>query len=283
MILATGLALGVVYGLVGVAVTSVTLATRALHLAIGPLVVVGVIVGLVGAGLGLPPVGALVAALVVSAVVSTALEPLVLSPLARRGGEGDDEEVMRWLIGLAIAAAVIDQATVRWLTTREYRPAALLGAVDVDPLPAAVAIGSIGLVSASWLVGCTRLGRQLRIVGGSRRAAALAGIGTARTRAAGLALSGALAGLAGVLIAPLTPLGTAQSQGLTVRGVAAAVLFGVGGPARAVAAGLTIGMVEAASAWVAPQLPRDVGVGVLVVGVLCIRGGELRRAWGRAW
>ncbi|MBW3657409.1 MAG: hypothetical protein KY457_02150 [Actinobacteria bacterium] len=279
--LTTGLALGAVYALVGAAVATVAVATRTLHLAIGQLLVAGVLVHLVlsvEAITGMGPLGATVVAVAVGAATSAVLVPALL----RRLPPG-----LHVLVGLAVAGAVIEAVVARTLGTRTVRPAPVL---DLPPLgtlePAVTAALLLGLPAAALLgaaVRWSRWGRQLRLVGGSARAAELAGVAPLRVTTTAFAVAGGVTVLAGLLIAPVTFAGVSQGAGLTVRGVAAAALLGRGGPAWALPAGLVLGLAEASAQSVWPAPGGDVAVALVVIAVLVLRGPDVHRARGRAW
>lgn len=283
---AAALTLGIGYALIGVAVVAVVRATRALHLAVGPVLVLGVVVSLALQVAGFGAWTALALAMLVCAAVSAGLEPLVLRPLRSSG------DVLLTLVGLAVAAAIIERAAGRWLTAQSVRPDPLIGgtgAVDLGGLilptgtVAAVAFGVPAALLLGLAVSWTRWGRRLRVVGSAPRAAAFAGISPTRVRLSALAVSGAAAALAGALIAPISSVGVGQGGGLTVRGVAAAILIGFHGPGGAVVAGLGLGAVEAAAQGLWPAAGGAVAVAAVVVAVLSWRGGERARPWERRW
>lgn len=296
----SALVLGTAYALIGVAVSTVAVSARTLHLAIGPVLVVAV-VGYAGMlAVGLPAPLAALAAVALVTVLSTLLESAVLRPLAPRSGDagwdglrgrlgaGPSADLrVRWVVGLAVAAALIETASARWLTTRPVRPATLLGDAvapdDPGALVVAVVGGAVGVGILLWGTVRTRWGRRLRLVGGSHAAAELAGVSPGWVRASAFAVSGAAAGLAGVLIAPLVGIGVGQAGGLTLRAIAAAVILGLTSPLRAVAAGALLGLVEAVALGFVPAVPAEVWVGTVAVGILCLRGGQAHRSWGRVW
>jgi branched-chain amino acid transport system permease protein len=276
----TALASGVAYALIGAGVAVVATATRTLHLAVGQVLVAGVLVQLVltSAVLGVPLVAAALLAVAVGALLSAALEPLVLARLP--GG-------LPWLVGLVVAAGVLDAALARGITARTFRPGPLVDLPAMGPLEpevtTALVLGVPAVALLAAVVARTRWGRRVRLVGGSTAAAERAGVSPSRVRAQSLAVGGAATVLAGLLIAPVVFLGTGQAAGLTVRGVAAAALLGSGGPAWALAGGLLLGAVEVAGGAAWPQAGGELAVAALVVGVLAARGGEHLRAWGRTW
>ncbi len=269
-VIAATLALGTAYALLGAAVSVVAIATRTLHLAIGQVVVAGALSTLIlgSAAIGWPLPVALLVGMVLGAGLSALLGPLVLERL----GPG-----LAGLLGLVVAAGTLDAVLVRSLGAVTLRPDLPGGVGGV----LGVGLGAVGVLV--WLLAATRTGRRLRLVGGSPAAAERAGIDPARTRTLALAIGGAAAVLAGLLAAPVAFLGPGQAAGLTVRGVAAAVLVGRVGPVWAVAGGLLLGASEAVGAAVWPAAGGELGVALLVVAVLVVRGAEHRQAWGRAW
>lgn len=277
---AAGIALGATYATVGSAVAIVAVATRTLHLAVGQVLVAGVLAALV---LGSPLVGlalpvAAVVAIALGALLSALLGPVVLDRLPPG---------LTWLLGLAVAAGVIDVVLARTVTAATFRPDPLLPLAGVGGLSGevvvALAVGVPVALLLAVLLARTRWGRRVRLVGGSSQAAARAGVAPALVRAQALALGGAAAVLAGLLAAPVAFVSTGQAAGYTVRGIAAAVLVGSGGPAWAVVGGVLLGLAEATGTSLWPAAGGEVAVGALVVAVLGARGGEHLRAWGRTW
>ncbi len=278
--LGAGLALGATYAVIGAAVAIVAVATRTLHLAVGQVLVAGVLVALVVGSpvLGVPAIVAAGIGVAAGAGLSALLGPAVLDRLPSG---------LLWLLGLAVAAGVVDALLARTVTAATFRPEPVVALPGVAGLaPAVVTALVLGLAFAGLLgllLSGTRWGRRVRLVGGSEAAAARAGVAPAVVRAQALALGGAASVLAGLLAAPVAFVSTGQAAGFTVRGIAAAALLGGGGPAWAVVGGLLLGLAEAAGAGLWPAAGGEVAVAAVVVTVLGVRGGEHLRAWGRAW
>ncbi|MBW3577700.1 MAG: hypothetical protein KY462_08185 [Actinobacteria bacterium] len=288
--LLAALALGAAYGLVGVAVAAVALASRTLHLAVGAVLVAGVLIYVHLTAVGAAPLLAAGIAVAAGATVSALLEPLVLRPLgqSRRDEARGDDVALRWLVALAVVAAVLDAVTARTLGTRHFRPRPLVGALgDAAAGPGALLVpAAAGLVLAVGLAAVlrgTRFGRRVPLVGAAPLAAALGGISPRRVRAGALALTGAAAVVAGLLLAPVTAVGTAQTGGLTVRGVAAAAVLGIAGPARAVAGGLLLGAAESAGQSLWPAAGGTVAVAAVIVAVLVGPARRVTRRGDRPW
>jgi branched-chain amino acid transport system permease protein len=278
--LGAALALGSAYAAVGAAVAIVAAATRTLHLAVGQVLVAGVLVQLVltAPAIGVPALAALPVAIALGAALSAALGPLVLDRLPAGAPA---------LVGLVVAAGLLDAVVARAVTARPVAAGPLLTLPTVpgaDPrVVTAVAIGVPVAVGCALLLRGTRWGRLVRLVGGSPPAAAALGRSPALVRASALGLAGGVAVVAGLLAAPLVTLGTAQVGGLTVRAVAAATVLGTGRPVMAIAGGLLLGAAEVSGGALWPAAGAEVAVATVVVVALAVRGDQQRRAWGRAW
>ena len=275
-----GLGLGATYAVVGAAVSVVAVATRALHLAVGQILVAGVLVALVlgSAAVGVPGPLAVLAAMAAGAALSAVLGPLLLDRLPSG---------LPWLLALVVAAGTLDALLARTVTAAVFRPEPVLPLPSVGEVPGpvvtALVLGVAGALALAVALARTRWGRRVRLVGGSVAAASRAGVAPALVRAQALAVGGAAAVLAGLLAAPVAFVSTGQAAGFTVRGIAAAALVGSGGPAWALAGGLLLGLAEATGSGLWPAAGGEVAVAAVIVGVLAARGGEHLRAWGRAW
>lgn len=276
-VVGTAVALGVAYGVIGVAVAVVAAATRSLFLAVGAVATAGL-----GAALllgvtdltGIPGPLALVAGLAVGALLGGLLGPVVL---ARRPAG------VVWPVGFVVAAGIIEALLLRTAGGRAVRPDPLLTPPGLGAVGTALLVGLPVAVATTWLVTRSRWGHRVRIAGSSPPAAERAGIRVLGIRSAALALAGAAAVLAAALAAPVVPLGPSQAAGLTVRGIAAAALLGRTGPAWALPGGLALGLAEALGQRAWPAAGGEVAVALVVVGVLVARGADGARGWGRAW
>ena len=99
---------------------------------------------------------------------------------------------------------------------------------------------------ASWVLQRTWFGRSLRAIADDADGAAIVGIRVERMRALAFGLAGGIAALAVVVAAPGAPFETGSGALLGLKGLVAAVLVRFGGLWSAFAAGLVLGVVEAA-------------------------------------
>ncbi len=125
----------------------------------------------------------------------------------------------------------------------------------------------------------TRLGRAMRAVAVDRQAAALVGLPVPYLVATSFALAGALGGLAGVLVTPVTPISFESGVVMGLKGFAAAVLGGYGHFGGALLGGLLLGLLEGLSAYFVSSAYKNILAFALLVLVLLWRPQGLL-GWG---
>ena len=108
-----------------------------------------------------------------------------------------------------------------------------------------LAIGLVAGVAVERALAVTGAGAVMRAVSQDPGAAALLGVPCERVVLAAFALAGALAGLAGVLIAPDAALGPDDGALLGLKGIAAALIGGLVSLRLALLGGLALGVLEA--------------------------------------
>ena len=96
-----------------------------------------------------------------------------------------------------------------------------------------------------WLPGFTRLGKALLAVVQNKDAAPLMGINVRAAIAFSFALSTALAGLAGLLIAPLFSVHSDMGTLFGIKAFAVAILGGISSASGVMLAGFLYGLIEA--------------------------------------
>jgi len=117
----------------------------------------------------------------------------------------------------------------------------------------------------------TSLGLAMRAVAANETAAAVVGLAVWRLKAVSFALAGALGGLAGVLVTPITTLSYDVGVLLGLKGFAAAILGGFGSFPGAIAGGVLLGLLESLSAAYLSSAYKDVVAFVVLLLVLFVR------------
>ena len=189
------------------------------------------------------------------AVVGAGLVGLVLERLAFRPLRGRADSNISGLISSLAMAAIFEAIALEFWgpnTARfpfdaipEDRPLQLLGAV-VSRLQLTIVAVALGLFLVLWwLVQRTRLGREVRAVAESPRAARVLGVDVDRAIAAAFFISSALGGAAGVLFGlAFNSVAPDMGRGVELKGLAVIIVGGMGSMTGAVVAGFALGLVE---------------------------------------
>jgi branched-chain amino acid transport system permease protein len=120
------------------------------------------------------------------------------------------------------------------------------------------------VMALTWLFRATLLGKALRATASNRLGARLMGIDGARTGELAFLLAAAIGGLAGLLIAPMTPI--AYDSGFTIglKGFVAAVLGGLVSYPAAAAGALAVGVIESLSSFWISEYSMPIVFGLLL-------------------
>jgi branched-chain amino acid transport system permease protein len=121
----------------------------------------------------------------------------------------------------------------------------LFGAVVSRLQLTVIAVAGILVLLLTWLVQRTRLGRELRAVAESPRAARVLGVNVDRAIAASFAISSALGGAAGVLYSlAYNSVSPDMGNSVELKGLAVIIVGGMGSMPGAVLAGFALGLTE---------------------------------------
>jgi branched-chain amino acid transport system permease protein len=243
--LITGISIGCTFGLVGLAFTAIFNASRVINFANGDLAVVGafaaslfVFSAKVHPAIGFLGVLALsiAAGLFINYLAEPSVRrkaPVINSILITMGGG----LMVAGLIGIYTNFSYFQTGFVFGLKT------VVLGKARIAPQYAAI-MGATAVLAFLywWLLNKTYLGLGLRALGINPDMASLVGINTARGRALTWAVSSAISGIAGFLIAPLMVPTALMGLPVVVNGFIAAVIGGFGHPLAAVTGGIILGL-----------------------------------------
>jgi branched-chain amino acid transport system permease protein len=261
------------YALVALGFVLALNAAGAVNFAHGDLVVLGGAVAVfVGLWLGLP--GALLLPLVAGAIglVGILAARIAILPLASRPPEAT-------FVATIALAAIIEQGLTIALggAPRTAPPLVGSGSVEIagvalgrQPL-AIVGLGAV-LVAAVWfLLERTQTGRRMRAVAADRTMARAVGIPVGRTVTLSLALAGALAGIAGVLLGHQFLVAPTQGAGHMLKAYIAVAIGGWGSVPGALVGALGIGLFETFVAARFGDAWASAALYVAVLAVLALR------------
>jgi branched-chain amino acid transport system permease protein len=240
------LALGMAYALVALGFVLALNASGAVNFAHGDLVVLGGAVAvLLASWVGLP--GFLLLPLVALALAGAGVlaAHVAILPLARRPPEAT------FVATIALAAMVEQTLTVTMGAAPRTTPpllgsgAVAIAGVSLGLQPLAIVIVGAVLVAALWfLLERTQVGRRMRAVASDRHMARAVGIPVRRYVTLSLALSGALAGIAGFLLGHQFLVTPTQGAGHMLKAYIAVALGGWGSVPGALIGALAIGLFE---------------------------------------
>ncbi len=229
---------------------------------------------------GLPMPAALAAA-----VAGVTLAAMVVEELGVRPSRTQSHLVLIFLtIGLSIilrgGMELVwgkNRMAVPPLTGEE--PVQLLGATILPQTLWILGLTALAIVALVVFFRRTALGLAMRAVAANPEAARVVGLKVWRVKAASFALAGALGGLAGCLVTPITTLSYDVGVLLGLKGFAAAILGGFGSFPGAILGGLILGLLESLGAAYVSSAYKDVIAFVVLLLVLFVRprgllGGE---------
>ena len=243
----SGLSIGSIYALIaqGYYVTFITTAT--LNFGQGEFLMIGAMVGLTAyVTLGLPFPIALLIALAVTALMGVALERVAIRPVIRHVLSHS------WVLStLAISIILKNGAVHIWGPEQIKFPSPFgdqvvqIGNAGIFPQELFIIVAALGTVVAVQIfLKRSVLGKALMAVAHNRNAAAVMGIDVKKMVILAFALSSALAGLGGVLIAPVTFAWAYMGTVPGIKAFAAAIFGGLENPVGILIGGLVIGLGE---------------------------------------
>lgn len=178
-----------------------------------------------------------------------------------------------WGVSYAVNGPLKDPDSSGYPWTEQVDAAVRLGALPLGPVrvPVGLVVGLVAAIAVAVVIGRTHHGMELRLVGASRSAATFAGVPVRRRQFQALAVSGALAGLAGAveLIGAQLRLSDffSPSYGFTAIAVA---LVGNANPYGCIAAALAFGALRAGAASMERVAQVPVAISLVVQGIVII-------------
>ena len=272
-LLVTGLALGSMYGLVALGYHITWVTSRTMNFSQGHAVMAGAVVAYAFfVGLGWPFLPSFVATLIVLALLGVGLERVAVRPFFRASSPA-------WLLS-TIACGIIAENVAMLLFGKDARafPSALtqrpilVGGAGFYPQELLIPIVGLLLMGGVQLFyHRTAYGKQLKAVAYNPEAAGLMGIHIPRAVMTAYGLSALLAGIAGVLLAPVLNVAATMGTIIGLKAFAVAIIGGLSSAPGIVVAGLAYGLVESFVAGYLSTGAREIIGFALVILVLIVR------------
>jgi branched-chain amino acid transport system permease protein len=289
-LLVNGLIVGVLYALMAVGLSLIFGILKVVNFAHGEFYMLGSYAyTLAAAMLGISPWLALPVALVVGFGVGYLTERLLMRPLyAGYSSWGLLKDEYAVVVTFAFSILLVN------LVDKVVGPYPRLGPalVEVSRLRVgpimisgqklvATAIGLVVIAGLAFAVRSTLWGRRIQAVAQNRLGASLAGIDTARVSSTVFSAAGALAALAGALLAPIINATPDVGSFPAVKSYVIVVLGGMGSMPGSILASLALGVLESFGAVYLSYGYRDTFGLVILVLVLLVRPQGLFGQQGR--
>ena len=212
-----------------------------------------------------------------AAIVGVTLVAMLVERLGIRPSRSDNHLVLIFLT-IGISIVLRGGMVLIWGKNRMAvpplsgeQPLHLLGATILPQTVWILVLTSLTIIGLVLFFRNTNLGLAMRAVASNPQAAAVVGLPIGRIRAATFGLAGALGGLAGVLVTPITTLSYDVGVLLGLKGFAAAILGGFGSFPGAILGGLLLGLLESLSAAYLSSAYKDVIAFLVLLAVLFVR------------
>jgi branched-chain amino acid transport system permease protein len=215
------------------------------------------------------------------AVLGGGLLGMVVDRVAFRPLRGRSDSNIAGLISSIALATILEAAVLQLFGpdverfpfgTVPTRSLKIGGAVVSELQIVIIAIALAMLLGLTWLLRRTRLGRRIRAVAESPKAARVLGVDVDRIISASFFVSSALGAAAGVLFGlAFNNVAPDMGRSVELKGLAVIVLGGMGSMPGAALAGLALGLLEVFTvAWIGSSYRDAVAFGVLFL-VLVLR------------
>jgi branched-chain amino acid transport system permease protein len=266
-IIASGLAIGAVYALIGITYNTMFSASRVMSFTAGQL---GMLGGVLGAlfilRLGLPPIIGFVLTLAACAIVGVITEVVAVRPVLNKL-----DQHLYVLSTLALALMIQQVTAIEWSTEPQPFPR-LFGIGNGDPLDekfwlplVACAVVVIGL---EYLYRRTLVGRAFLAISEDNFAARALGLPERNLRMASYAMAAMIGGIAGFASGELLLAFFANGAMLNFYGFVPVALGGLGNNRGAIIGGLALGLFQQAANFTFGGVFASVAVFIVFIVVL---------------
>ncbi|TYO90920.1 branched-chain amino acid ABC transporter permease [Oceanicella actignis] len=267
-----GLAIGGVYVLVALGLTTVFGILGIAHFAHGSVSMFGgCLTCFLAVSAGLPLLAAIAAAMAVGFVLGVAIELLAYRPV--RGAS----HINAFIVALGLTMMVEglnlqlfghEQVVILTGLSRVFE----IGGVTIPELRLYVILAAAALIASMTLfVERTRTGQAIRAVAENREAAILMGVNVQAIPLIVFGISTTLGVCAGVMVGSLFAIAPGIGEWLVVKGFAVLILGGLGSIPGAVIGGMVLGVTEALAAGFVSSAYKDLIAFAVMIAVLLMR------------
>ncbi len=278
--LINGLSLGSIYAIIALGYTMVYGIAKMLNFAHGDIIMVGAYVAFCGLQYwGVPPVLAILLAMVVCTLLGITIEGLAYRPLR----QATSLAVLITAIGMSYLlqniALMIWGANPKSFPTTFINSTSLhLGKLNISSATIiTILVNIVIMVALTLFTSKTKLGKAMRCVSEDRGAAELMGVNVNRTISLTFAIGSALAAIAGILLCSSYPILQPTTGSMPgIKAFTAAVFGGIGSIPGAMLGGVLLGIIEIfGKAYISTELGDAIVFAVLIIVLLFKPAGLL--------
>jgi branched-chain amino acid transport system permease protein len=267
-----GLLLGGLYALMACGLNLIFGVMRVINFAHGEFMAIGALstVSLV-AGYAFPFWLALLLVPMLTAAIGLVIHRLVLRRLANA------PMIMSLLATYAISTILVNLSILTWGGGYRGLPGVLDGSIRLLGVSVSVSrlvafFVALGVsLAVWWVLEKTRFGRAVRSVSQAPELAEISGISIERVRNATFALGAAMAGMAGVLMAPTFASDPQLGVRFLIKAFAVIIVGGMGSYPGAIAAALLLGVIEVFGGYFTGAIIGSALLFLLMLAVLLVR------------
>ena len=271
-LLVGGVLLGGVYALMACGLNLIFGVMRVINFAHGDVLAIAALSTIsIVVGFKLPFWVAVAVVPIGSAVLGMALYLLVLRRI-----EGAPL-IMSLLATYALSTILVNVAILIWGGGYSGLPGVFVGAIKIFGINVSISrLVSCGVALAVslvvwWMLERTRFGRAVRSASQAPELAVISGISIERVRLATFALGTAMAGLAGVLVAPAFAVDPQLGSRFIIKAFAVIIVGGMGSYPGAILAALLLGVIEVVGSYFAGAVIGSAFLYLIMLGVLLVR------------
>ena len=278
--LINGLSLGSIYAIIALGYTMVYGIAKMLNFAHGDVIMIGAYIAFCGLhSWGIPPVLAILLAMVFCTVLGVTIEGFAYRPLR----QATSLAVLITAIGMSYLLQNI--ALMIWGANPKSFPTTFINGSNFRLRQLSISSATLFTIAANVIImvtltlftSRTKLGKAMRCVSEDRGAAELMGINVNRTISLTFAIGSALAAIAGVLLCSSYPILQPTTGSMPgIKAFTAAVFGGIGSIPGAMLGGILLGVIEIfGKAYISTELGDAIVFAVLIIVLLVKPAGLL--------
>jgi branched-chain amino acid transport system permease protein len=279
-----GIAQGMIYALIALGYSITFSTSRTINFSLGNLLMVGGVVGFLlymnmrtGQPLGRSIAVPIVGVTIVNALLGIAVYKLAVEPSLKRNSE------YAWVLATLAFGIIVKNAVEQLWSTDDFRFASPLGdtplrvgGAGVYPQEILIIVVSLVIVAAFEVFRRkTILGKAIQAVSEDKQTASLMGINQNAIILSSFMLSTVIAGIAGILVAPITFVSASMGTVLGVKAYGASIIGGLESGFGTVAGGLVLGLSEALTARFVSTGYKDTPGFVLLILIILFKPSGL--------